>query len=159
MKVTTRGLWSDPSVPKSGWVWLRTEDLGHCSHTCEMCRAEYVRYVHHLYHSELDQTFRVGCVCAGHMQGDLDAAREREAPLRLRANRRRKWAMHGWFTLDDRDVKRASIYTVEVFETPEPHFRIIDRVTGEVWESRRTYLSLDDVKAVTWDAVEWLKQR
>ncbi len=159
MSITGRGLWSDPSVPKSGWIWQHTEDLGTSEHTCEMCLNEAVRYVHHLHHPAIARTLLVGCVCAGHLQGDVQAAHDREAPLRARAKRRQTWAKHGWLLVEDRYVKRSNIFTVEAYERPQPHFRIIDRVTGEVRESRRTYPSLQAVKLVTYDAVEWLKER
>jgi len=71
---------------------------------------------------------------------------------------RRTWAEHGWIPVEDHYVKRSNIFTVEAFEKPEPHFRIIDRVTGEVRQSRRTYPSLQAVKLASYDAVEWLKE-
>ncbi|WP_052046345.1 hypothetical protein [Candidatus Paracaedibacter symbiosus] len=39
----------------------------------------------------------VGCICAGHMEGDLNAAESRDRELRARANRRSNWlSLLGW---------------------------------------------------------------
>ena len=39
---------------------------------------------------------RVGCICAGVMEGDVLAAKERERRMRNRAKRRRTFVKHKW---------------------------------------------------------------
>jgi hypothetical protein len=70
-------LWGLSSVPQNGWVCeghYRASQL----QICEMCSRQEIRYVHIMHHDDFPRTLEVGCVCAGHMEGDLDAARNRE---------------------------------------------------------------------------------
>jgi hypothetical protein len=87
------GRWSEPGLPHKGWTCVDESDLGEPSHVCEMCQTASVRYVYAMRHPEWPETLWVGCVCAGHMEGDLRAAVEREkrfkSMLRLAAKRPR----------------------------------------------------------------------
>jgi len=74
------GLWAKPGVPHKGWVCADVEDLGEPDATCEMCERMTIRYVHHMTHAD-HAPLAVGCVCAGHMEGDLAAAKGRETAL------------------------------------------------------------------------------
>lgn len=87
-----RGKWapSDPT-PKSGWTCTGIEDLGEPDHICEMCEHEIVRYVHTMAHAAW-HTLRTGCICAGRMEGDIAAARQRQTAAQQRAARRARWA-------------------------------------------------------------------
>lgn len=79
--VSTRGstgLWLDQAVPKTGWSCTQMEDLGAPSKTCEMCERETIRYAHTMSH-ESHKDLVVGCICAGHMEGDLESAENRDS--------------------------------------------------------------------------------
>jgi len=79
-------LWDDPNVPKKGWVCVDVIDLGRPVGECGMCGKEDIRYVHIMRH-ELHPTIGAGCVCAGNMEGDVSAAKERENSLKNKINR------------------------------------------------------------------------
>jgi len=86
------GKWGDPTFPKTDWVCDSVTDKGEPDVTCEMCEYKIIRYVHHLRHPS-GLGLMAGCICAGHLTGDLDAAKARDqdaknAATRL-ANRRR----------------------------------------------------------------------
>jgi hypothetical protein len=83
------GLWNDPTVPKRGWICVDINDLGAPQKICEMCCVQEIRYVHTMQHTAY-ASLEVGCVCAGHMEGSLDAARTREAGLKNRIERERR---------------------------------------------------------------------
>ncbi len=70
-----RGKWSIAGVPHKGWTCVDIEDLGEPSAECEMCESQSIRYVHHMQHPQYANVLAVGCVCAGHMEGDLAASR------------------------------------------------------------------------------------
>jgi hypothetical protein len=78
------GKWSDPRVPKRGWECIDIKDLEEPAAICEMCETTEIRYVHVMHHPEYPDTLDCGCICAGHMQGDPVAAREREANIKRR---------------------------------------------------------------------------
>ena len=77
----TTGKWCDESVPKRDWKCVGVDDLEIASHLCEMCEAHIVRFVHTMAHADYG-VLAVGCICAGHMEGDLDSAHRREGALK-----------------------------------------------------------------------------
>ena len=91
------GKWLDQNVPHRNWACLEVEDLGSASQQCQMCEREIVRYVHRMTHDDHDD-LDVGCICAGHMEGDQAAAKLRDRELKSRTQRRDGWLGLGWKT-------------------------------------------------------------
>lgn len=75
-------LWKRPDVPHSGWRCEAVYDLGEPVGTCRMCGHQIIRYVHVMVHPEYPRKIGAGCVCAGKMEGDPEAARTREAEFK-----------------------------------------------------------------------------
>ena len=90
------GKWAKTVVPHDGWRWLRVVDHGKQNHTCDMCEARDLRYVHWLEHDDYPGVLKVGCDCAGRLLHDPNAAVERERVMRNRAARRAKWPTRRW---------------------------------------------------------------
>jgi hypothetical protein len=94
------GKWSDPGVPHKGWSRIDTADLGSDQDNrrkCEMCEAMDIRYVHVMTHPDYDGELECGCVCAGHMEDDLQLARHREDGMQSIARRRSRFPqLKGW---------------------------------------------------------------
>jgi len=88
------GLWSDPSVPKDGWICVGISDLGAPVGLCGMCKKQAIRYAHHMIHPLYPRQIDAGCVCAGRMEGDVVASKRREAELKSREARRRTFINH-----------------------------------------------------------------
>jgi len=91
-----RGKWSKPGVPHRGWNCVDIEDLGEPNLECEMCESQMIRYVHHMEHPQFPEVLQVGCVCAGHLEGDVAAARTREASMKSRSGKRKRWLTRKW---------------------------------------------------------------
>ena len=91
-------------APLSGWycdyiydVADEEEDSDHIElFTCELCDCTQVRFVHVMRHDEYFETVSVGCICAGIMEGDILAARERERLMKNRAKRKRNFPRRQW---------------------------------------------------------------
>ena len=91
-------------APLSGWycdyiydVADEEEDPDHIDlFTCELCDCSQVRFVHVMRHDEYFETVSVGCICAGIMEGDILAARERERLMKNRAKRKRNFPHRQW---------------------------------------------------------------
>ena len=81
-------LWKRDDVPHEGWSCVDVIDLGAPAGTCRMCGTQIIRYVHVMRHPSFPRTIGAGCVCAGRMEGDPDAAREREKAFKNRLSRR-----------------------------------------------------------------------
>jgi hypothetical protein len=99
------GKWLDQNVPHRNWECLEVEDLGYAAQKCEMCESETIRYVHRMKHDECKDHFNVGCICAGHMEGDSEEAQLRDKKLKSRAQRRDKWLSLSW-----KDSKKGNPY-------------------------------------------------
>jgi hypothetical protein len=81
--MASTGKWLDPNIPKRGWFCTGIDDLGKDRMTCEMCEVQRIRWVHYMEHPNHSQLM-VGCICAGYMEENLDAARRREAGFKSR---------------------------------------------------------------------------
>ncbi len=88
-------------APPEGWycievIDVREDDPDAPLWTCELCGCERVRFVHVMDNPLYFEHVRVGCICAGIMEGDILAAEERERQMRNRAKRRRNFARKQW---------------------------------------------------------------
>ncbi len=81
-------LWKRDDVPHDGWECVDVIDLGEPAGVCRMCGHQIIRYVHVMRHPDYPRTIGAGCVCAGRMEGDPEAARNREAAFKNRQSRR-----------------------------------------------------------------------
>ena len=81
-------LWKRDDVPHEGWVCVDVIDLGEPAGICRMCGHQIIRYVHVMRHPDYPRTIGAGCVCAGRMEGNPEAAADREAAFKNRLARR-----------------------------------------------------------------------
>jgi hypothetical protein len=96
------GKWGRAGTPRIGWRCVDFFDScenGEQRHLiCEMCERTPIRYVHVMEHDHYPEPLQCGCVCAGCMEAEYEGgeeaakkrAKEREKPLRQRANRRKR---------------------------------------------------------------------
>ena len=90
------GKWLDPAVPKQGWRCIDITDLETVAAICDMCEVREIRFVHTMHHPRYG-TLESGCICAGHMEGDLSAAKTRERRAKNEAVRKKNWlGRKGW---------------------------------------------------------------
>ena len=87
------------NAPLQGWYCISVsdtleEDTG--LFTCELCGCVRVRFVHVMRHDQYFEDVSVGCICAGIMEGDILAAKERERLVRNRARRRANFPYRKW---------------------------------------------------------------
>ncbi|MBR1763738.1 MAG: UvrD-helicase domain-containing protein [Eubacterium sp.] len=90
-------LWKRDDVPKTGWICEGVTDLGGPYGVCQMCGYQIIRYVHHMVHPEYGRV-DAGCVCAGKMEGNIEAAKEREQEAKNKASRRENFKKRKWKT-------------------------------------------------------------
>ena len=91
----TENLWKREDVPHSGWQCVGVTDLGAPIGVCEMCGYQIIRYVHHMVHPQY-RSLDVGCVCAGKMEGDVEAAKKREQDFKNKQARRENFGKRRW---------------------------------------------------------------
>jgi hypothetical protein len=86
-------------APLDGWFVFNTYDCLEEANelfTCELCGCTQVRFVHEMEHQQYFERISVGCICAGIMEGDILAAKERERLVRNRAKRRKNYLKRLW---------------------------------------------------------------
>lgn len=150
------GKWSEPGVPHRGWTCVDIEDLGAPDAVCEMCERQEIRYVHYMTHPSYPGELACGCICAGHMEEDLEGAKHREAGLRSAANRRRAWPdLVAWrLTTKGNWTIRKDGYRVTVFRKANKWSAVISHgATGYERFARRLYDSPHAAKLAAFDAL------
>lgn len=95
LKENNPNLWKRDDVPHDGWTCAGIEDLGAPVGICEMCGYQIIRYAHHMEHPQY-RSLTAGCVCAGKMEGDIAAAKRREAEYKNRESRREHFFQKKW---------------------------------------------------------------
>jgi hypothetical protein len=168
MEVTTKGTgkWCQPGVPHKGWTCFDIEDLEEPSAICEMCETQEIRYVHHMEHRDYPGHLAVGCICAGRMEENYEAAHRRELAVRSAASRKRRWLSRIWrVSSKGNSYINVDGYNIVAF----PHvsgghqqtwgFRVTNRKTDDSLQSRRPYISEDAARLRAFDAMIWMKER
>jgi hypothetical protein len=93
-------------VPHKGWILVDVIDVRDDGRpveetdyeTCMMCGNEKIRYVHIVEHKDIEEQYRLGCICAEKMTQDYLNPRKREAELKNKNNRRINWLKRQWRT-------------------------------------------------------------
>jgi hypothetical protein len=75
-------------APLEGWSCINVVDHENETNVCELCGCSKVRYMHIMHHEDFYENLSVGCVCAGVMEGDMLAAKNRERVMKNRARRK-----------------------------------------------------------------------
>lgn len=156
-----RGKWGEAGVPHRGWTCVEIEDLEEPSLTCEMCEAREIRYVHHMQHPNYPDVLRSGCICAGHMEGDLVGAKDREKRMRNASRRRLNWVnRRGWkVSQKGNPTITADGYRVTIFPNG-PGWRaavIVVRNDRKLF-SRRTYPTVNAAKLSAFDVMRLIEE-
>jgi len=150
-----RGKWSTAGLPHKGWACVQIIDLSEPSQECEMCETSMVRYVHRMKHPNYSETLDVGCVCAGHMEGDLAASQARESSMKSRAGKRQRWLSRSWkMSLTGNCYIVADGYRVTVYSNGTLWAVTVAAVSGKfVMHSKKSYKTMDEVKLAAFDFI------
>jgi hypothetical protein len=154
--VHRRGKWSQPGVPHKGWSCVEVEDLGEVDRACQMCESREIRYAHHMSHPQYAGVLVVGCVCAGHMEGDVVAARERDQRMVSRAARRSRWLARRWKTSGrGNEWLRADGFRVTVYPKAGAWAATVASEDDDsfIKHSQRRYVTSDAAKLAAFDLI------
>ncbi|GMR20329.1 MAG: hypothetical protein BMS9Abin36_0924 [Gammaproteobacteria bacterium] len=156
-----RGKWSQAGVPHKGWSCIDIEDLEEPSEVCEMCESQEIRYVHYMTHPEYPHVLGVGCICSGHMEGDLVSAKTRDAKMQSRAQKRKRWLTRAWkISAKGNDYIKADGYVVTVYPKGKNWGATIAAEVGSyVKHSRLQYRTPEQAKLAAFDVITKLLAR
>lgn len=96
--------WNNKDVPHKGWILVDVIDVREDGQPpdetdyekCMMCGNEKIRYVHIVEHNEIEEQYRVGCICAEKLTEDYVNPKEREKELKRKSNERISWIKKKW---------------------------------------------------------------
>lgn len=88
-------------APLDGWTCAEVIDYEDEGFKCELCDYPSVRYVHVMVHHEYPDELQVGCICAGVMEGNIMAAKERDAQAKRRGQRKSNYLKKQWKAVGD----------------------------------------------------------
>ena len=156
--------WKQPGVPHKGWSLIDVIDIRDYGQgeedteyeTCMMCGHEKIRYVHIVEHQEIDEEFRVGCVCAKNMTNDYVNPGKKERNLRNRANRRNNWSKRNWKISQKGNLYlKIDTHLIVIFEErkSKKYKVMIDKVVGNM-----TFESIELAKLGAFLGVEYFKE-
>lgn len=129
--------------PRSGWVFLGSDDLGDLTGTCEYCGNE-IRYVYYVHHAKWDQ-LGVGTVCCDNLTGTEQASDHRE----LLKRKDRFVASPRWSINQGVHSIRQKLMAIEIRPVAGA-FRIC--INGRV--GKKTFASADEAKRFVFDVIE-----
>jgi hypothetical protein len=148
-----RGKWAEPGVPHKGWKCIDIEDLEEPSLTCEMCESQVIRYVHYMKHPDYEGVLRVGCICAGHMEENLERSKKRDDFMKSRADKRKRWLTRNWkISKKGNEYIKTDGFRIIIFYSNGIWKALIESESGDFKEwSRRKYKTKDEVKLSAFD--------
>ena len=99
------------NAPLEGWECIKVVDVFEDDDaddfsTCEVCGCSQVRYEHHMTHEDYFDVVKVGCICAGIMEGDILRAKERDRLMKNRSKRRKNFIKKEWSALGVNTYRR-----------------------------------------------------
>jgi hypothetical protein len=114
------------NAPLENWECIRVVDIFEDDDavsfsTCDVCGCSQVRYEHHMVHEDYFDVVKVGCICAGIMEGDILKAKERDRLMKNRSKRRKNFVkkewQHMWGNTYKRTYKKKDLYITAIGST------------------------------------------
>lgn len=154
-------LWKRDDVPHTGWHCVGVIDLGAPVGICEMCGHQIIRYAHQMEHPEYHSLI-CGCVCAGRMEGNIEAARQREAEMKNAQARRIKFTQRKW----KRSVKgneylkiEGHIIVIYAFNGNDSRKRSSWKFSIDKEFSKMSYMTREEAMSAAFDELERVRNK
>jgi hypothetical protein len=163
-KIRMSNRWNIPNIPHKGWTLIEVIDIREDGQTedetdyetCMMCNNEKIRYVHILSHPEVNEDFKVGCICAEKLTEDYVTSRELEKKLKQRTTKRTTWLKKNW---KETEKGNLSILYQEhrliIFKDVKTN-KFKSKI-GETW-GKKEYDTIEQAKLAVFKNIEYLKE-
>ena len=147
--------------PSSNWECVFVDDLGAPAQLCQMCETQEIRYVHHMQHAGFPTILEVGCICAGHMEGDYLRAKTREDRLKKAASRRKRWPfLKAWTTSQNGNpMIRKYGYRVTIFKGGSLWSGVIVDENNKKLFAKKSYQTELAAKLAAFNGIMWLQNK
>ncbi len=146
-------------APLENWSCVEVVDGETADFICELCGCDKVRYIHVMAHEDYVGVLRVGCVCAGYMEGDLIAARARDEAAKKKSSRRANFRKKTWTEVNENTwavkYKQRSVQIERDAFRGRDFYKIsIDTDQYQWWDNRRIE-TLEDAKLCVFELIDW----
>jgi len=113
--------WNKEGFFHKGYLHQGVEELDEAIHKCDMCGKEDIRFVHTMYHPELPDFLRVGCVCAEKMTNDYVNPKLKEKLARNKSTWiHSKWKLENLFEYEEKNFNsKYGRITVGIFKVDD----------------------------------------
>ncbi len=153
--------WKLQGIPHKGWILEDVIDSREYQQevdyeNCMMCGNEKIRYIHILTHPDIEEEYRVGCMCAEKMTNDYVNPKQREIKLKNKANRRIKWSQKKWkISQNGNSYLNFQEHHILIYVNKETgKFKV---KIGEIF-GKKEFDNLDEAKIAAFDGIEYLKE-
>ncbi len=120
------------------------------SDACEICGTS-IRYVHYLDNEEHLSNVAVGCICAGHLENNIEAAKDREKTLQNKARRRVSWMRRTWkISRQENEYLKVDGYIIVVFPRLNGWSGVVTKDDFKRFLDRN-YATCEEAKAALFD--------
>lgn len=147
------------NAPLENWRCVEVIDEETADFICELCDCQKVRFIHVMEHSDYPDYIQVGCICAGIMEGNLMAAKERDDAARRKSQRRSNFRKKKWTEKSENEwsvkyKQRSVLIERDVFRDRDFYKISIDTDQYQWWDNRRIE-TLEDAKRCVFELIDW----
>ena len=120
-----------------------------------MCGKEKIRFIHIVSHNDINEEYRVGCVCSEKMTNDYINPKSKEKELGNRANRRKTWGRKKWKTFENGIYLNYKNHRIVIFKDSLQQYKVkIDKTHG-----KKIFEDLKKTKFAAFDGIEYFKKK
>lgn len=158
-------LWKLPGIPHKGWILEYVYDIREDGdfvdedeyETCMMCQNDRIRYVHVASHIDVEDEFKVGCICTEKMTNDYVTPKKQEKSLRNKYQRCINWLKREWKTSKNGNfylkVKNHHILIYKDKRSAKFRCKIGDHF------GKKQFDTLELAKLAVFDGIEYFKEK
>ena len=150
------GKWGQKGVPHKGWTCIDNDELAKDERqTCQMCETMQIRFIHVMQHPDYAGPLECGCICAGRMEENLNAAKDRERVFKNSRKRRAAFPhARGWHTSrkGNQWINHRG-YRITIVGAPGRYQVIAVPPVGEPVHMRQRYPTIEAAQIAAYDYV------
>ena len=125
-----------------------------------MCESMEIRYVHYMAHPSYPSVLACGEICAGHMEGDLAGAKDRDRAMKSSARKRKAFPRRvAWaYSQNSNPQIKIDAFLVTMFQKGRFWKGVVhDRLTSGSYFTSERFEGLDEAKMAAYDTMVFAK--